>query len=125
MKESENFFNEVESRWRLVETAWKLGVSVRLTQVKYDKIKGNFFAETPIGRIDVTSNLQKIELLERLNKRNEYFISSHHPLRETIILQTGNTIDQRRTFLQKCYNEAKIILIHTWGPKMVKGTPTF
>ena len=56
LQESENFFNEVESRWRLVETAWKLGVAVRLIQVKYDKIKGEFYADTPIGRIDVTSS---------------------------------------------------------------------
>ena len=196
LQESENFFKEVESRWRLVETAWELGVSVRLIQVKFDKIEGKFFAETPIGRIDVTSSkpalngyqkskcffcydyisiikksenlchvdhffpdtlkgkdfsgyvdgiwnlvlsckacnngeggkfkkLPKIKLLERLNTRNEYFISSHHPLRETIMLQTGKTLDQRRSFLQNCYNEAKIILIHTWEPKVIKGISTF
>ncbi len=64
------------------------------------------------------------KLLERLNKRNEYFCSSHHPLRETIMLQTGNTREQRRSFLQKCFSEAKKILIHTWEPKP-KGISTF
>ena len=195
LQESENFFNEVESRWRLVETAWKLGVAVRLIQIKYDKIKGEFYADTPIGRIDVTSSkpalngyqkstcffcydyisivkktlnlcdvdhffpdtlkgkdfsgyvdgiwnlvlsckdcnrgeggkfaqLPKIKLLDRLNKRNEYFCSSHHPLRETIMMQTGNTREQRRSFLQKSFDESKKILIHTWEPKP-KGISTF
>jgi hypothetical protein len=189
LQESENFFNEVESRWRLVETAWKLGVAVRLVQVKYDKIGENFYVDTTFGRINVTSSknalngyqkskcffcydyisivkkslnlcnvdhffpdtlkgrdfsgyvdgiwnlvlsckdcnrgeggkfakLPIIKLLERLNKRNEYFCSSHHPLRETIMLQTGNTREQRRSFLQKCFNEAIKILIHTWEPNL-------
>ena len=195
LQESENFFNEVESRWRLVETAWKLGVAVRLVQVEYDKIGENFYVDTTFGRINVTSSknalngyqkskcffcydyisivkkslnlcnvdhffpdilkgkdfsgyvdgiwnlvlsckdcnrgeggkfakLPTIKLLERLNKRNEYFCSSHHPLRETIMLQTGNTREQRRSFLQKCFSEAKKILIHTWKPKP-KGISTF
>ena len=195
LQESENFFNEVESRWRLVETAWKLGVAVRLVQVEYDKIGENFYVDTTFGRINVTSSknalngyqkskcffcydyisivkkslnlcnvdhffpdvlkgkdfsgyvdgiwnlvlsckdcnrgeggkfakLPTIKLLERLNKRNEYFCSSHHPLRETIMLQTGNTREQRRSFLQKCFNEAIKILIHTWKPKP-KGISTF
>ena len=63
------------------------------------------------------AKLPSIKLLERLNKRNEYFCSSHHPLRETIMSQTGNTIEQRKSFLQKCFNEAKGKLIHTWEPK--------
>ena len=56
LQESENFFNEVESRWRLVETAWKLGVAVRLVQVEYDKIGENFYVDTTFGRINVTSS---------------------------------------------------------------------
>jgi hypothetical protein len=195
LQESENFLSEVESRWRLVETAWKLGISVKLLQVKYDEKKEIFFIDTSNGRIDVTSSknalngyqkskcffcfdyisiikksdflsdvdhffpnvlkdkefpgyidgiynlvlsckscnrgedgkfakLPSIKLLERLNKRNEYFCSSHHPLRETIIAQTGNTTEQRRSFLQKCFNEAKDKLIHTWEPEP-KGISSF
>ena len=70
------------------------------------------------------AKLPKVELLERLNQRNEYFCSSHHPLRETIILQTGETKDIRRKFLQKCFNEAKTILVHTWSPEQ-KGSSVF
>ena len=195
LQESENFLNEVEARWRLVETAWSLGVSVKLLQVKHDKKNEVFFINTSNGRIDVTSSknalngyqkskcffcfdyisvvkksdylsdvdhffpeilkgsefsgyvdgiwnlvlsckkcnrgnngkfakLPTIKLLERLNKRNEYFYSSHHPLKETIMSQTGYNVDQRKSFLQKCFNEAKNKLIHTWEPPQ-KGISTF
>jgi len=43
-------------------------------------------------------------LLERLYNRNEYLITSHHPLRETLIAQTGYTSDRRRDYLQNAYN---------------------
>ena len=40
------------------------------------------------------------EYLERLNRRNEYLIASHHPLRETLIAQTGTTPEARWNFLK-------------------------
>jgi hypothetical protein len=49
------------------------------------------------GKFDSTPALNYIE---RLNKRNEYLILSAHPLRETLILQTGDTPALRRQFLQ-------------------------
>ena len=70
------------------------------------------------------AKLPKIELLNRLSRRNEYFCSSHHPLKETIMLQTGETRNIRQKFLQKCFNEAKDILIHTWAPEQ-KGSSVF
>ncbi len=39
--------------------------------------------------------------LLRLNRRNEYLIASHHPLRETLIAQTGATADARWNFLRR------------------------
>jgi len=39
------------------------------------------------------------DLVERLHLRNEYFIGSHHPLRETLIQQTGLTEPDRRYYL--------------------------
>lgn len=56
-------------------------------------------------------------LLERLNQRNEFLITSHHPLKETLIAQTGRNESQRRSFLQTHYNEAIKRLIHTWQPE--------
>lgn len=57
-----------------------------------------------------------LPLLERLHKRNEWFIESHHPLRETIIKQTGSTPEARVSFLQTVYNVAREYRIHTWAP---------
>ena len=45
-----------------------------------------------------------IPLLERLHNRNEYLITSHHPLRETLIAQTGNSTEKRQQFLQDAYS---------------------
>ena len=63
------------------------------------------------------SKIPKIRFLEKLHIRNEYYISSHHPLRETIINQTGQTELERRKFLQTTYNMALKRLIHQWEPK--------
>lgn len=41
------------------------------------------------------------EYLLRLNRRNEYLIGSHHPLRETLIAQTGETPQLRWEYLKK------------------------
>lgn len=41
------------------------------------------------------------EYLRRLNRRNEYLIGSHHPLRETLIAQTGETLQARWEYLKK------------------------
>ncbi len=57
-----------------------------------------------------------LRMLERLHRRNEYLISSHHPLRETLIMQTGETEEARRQFLQSMYDFAKQTLIGTWEP---------
>lgn len=53
------------------------------------------------GKFD---RLPSLELLDRLFNRNEYLISSHHPLRETLISQTGNSTLKRQTYLQDAFN---------------------
>lgn len=55
-----------------------------------------------------------MKYLERLHRRNEYLIYSHHPLRETIIKQTGATEEERRKFLLSVDQRAIDILIHRW-----------
>ena len=65
--------------------------------------------------------LPDIEYLKRLHKRNEFLITSHHPLRETLIQQTGNTEEKRRNFLQSMYTTAQSLLGTAsndgWKPK--------
>jgi hypothetical protein len=50
------------------------------------------------------AKIPAIPLLERLYDRNEYLITSHHPLRETLIAQTGITSNKRQHYLQDAYN---------------------
>ena len=55
-----------------------------------------------------------IKLLERLHRRNEFLISSHHPLRETLIQQTGALETDRKHFLSMFHEKAWAKLIHKW-----------
>lgn len=64
------------------------------------------------------AKVPNIGLLRRLHKRNEYFINSHLPLRETLIMQTGRNEHQRRSFLQNQYALAKQAAIHEWHPEI-------
>lgn len=75
------------------------------------------------GKFD---RLPSVNLLERLHKRNEYLIMSHHPLRETLIAQTGFTEPARRGFLQDAYNCATLHLgmQHKWRP-FAQGSAVF
>ncbi len=61
-----------------------------------------------------SARVPEIKYLGRLYKRNEYYISSKHPLAETIINQTGRTREERRQFLQNQYNVAKENSIVSW-----------
>jgi hypothetical protein len=183
-----NLEDEVEARWRLVETAWDLGISQNLIAISPDEDAQRLIANAGLRRVDVTSSRNALNgyqrgvcfycfdqisiksgdgqlgdvdhfipwileqrnlmsrlngvwnlvlackecnrgeggkfaripspaLLERLEIRNNYFIQSHHPLRETIMRQTGSTPEQRRLFLQSQHASALSYLHHTWEPE--------
>ena len=64
-----------------------------------------------------------IKYLARLHKRNEFLINSHHPLRETIIQQTGKTDVERRIFMRDIDQRAINFLIHRWEtPQIAQAT---
>ena len=62
-------------------------------------------------------------LLERLWDRNEFRIASHHPLRKTLLQQTGLRAADRRSYLSSCYQRALGLLIHTWQPASEAADP--
>lgn len=192
----ENFHNEVESRWNLVETAWEVGVNSSLLNIEYDDEIKKLFVEDEFRRKDVTSargalngyqkgkcfycfddisvesrsdklaevdhffphtlvsqmdsgningvwnlvlacekcnrgadgkfaKVPHIKFLERLSKRNEFLISSHHPLRETIMNQIGMTYAERRLALLTMDKFAINILLHRWEPVEQVGEEVF
>jgi hypothetical protein len=183
----QNFGDEVQARWRLVERSWDLRMPVRALRVEYDPLESSLYTLDSDRRIGLTgcrgalngyqkgkcfysfedisiesndANLAEIDhffphvlktaglghrvdqvwnlvlasqacnrgeggkfarvpslrLLERLHRRNEYLISSHHPLRETLMAQTGKTEPKRQDFLQGVYDMARKTLVHTWEP---------
>ncbi len=63
------------------------------------------------------AKLPDLKFLERLHKRNNFFIASHHPLRETLIHQTGKNELARQQFLQRSYQASKELLIGSWAPE--------
>jgi hypothetical protein len=56
-------------------------------------------------------------LVERLHERNNWLVDSHHPLRETIVLQTGADTEGRASFLRSRQQMAVDALIHQWEPE--------
>jgi len=180
-----NLAHENEARWRLVETAWELGLNPDLLAVFHDPVEGELFVRDESNRRrpvtscrDALNGYQKghcfycftnidingtdppdvdhffphrlkstelgdhvdgvwnlvlacrgcnrgpggkfdkvptVRLLARLHVRNEFLIGSHHPLRETLIRQTGEK-SQRAGFLNKAHRVAKRTLIHEWEP---------
>lgn len=182
---SNNFINETEARWKLVETAWDLNISKNILNVNYDNDKELFFVDNYLKRKDITSarnalngyqkgkcfycfadintdddgtnycvvdhffphtlksqipfanldgvwnlvlacpncnrgsngkfaRIPAVKYLERLRRRNEFLIYSHHPLRETLILQTGDTTEKRCDFIKEVDKIAINSLIHRW-----------
>jgi hypothetical protein len=55
-------------------------------------------------------------LVGRLHQRNNWLVDSHHPLRETIILQTGMDVESRASFLRMRQRIALDALVHEWEP---------
>jgi hypothetical protein len=85
----------------IVDGIWNLVLACKICN---RGVGGKFFS-VPTAR-----------LLERLHRRNEWLVTSHHPLRETLIQQTGRTEIKRRAFLREFYAQAQTTLIHTWEP---------
>lgn len=47
------------------------------------------------------ARIPELRYLDRLYRRNEYLILSHHPLRESLIAQTGSSSHDRLSFLRR------------------------
>ena len=62
-----------------------------------------------------SNKVPELSYLYALNNRNNYYIESHHPLKETIKNQTGKTREEREHFLQTQYNRAIETIPIRWG----------
>jgi hypothetical protein len=70
------------------------------------------------------AQVPELRFVQRLHNRNNFFIGSHHPLRETLMAQTGNTEPERRRFLQGVYQSSKELLTKNWKPE-AENEPAF
>jgi hypothetical protein len=64
-----------------------------------------------------SAQLPVLRLLERLQTRNNFLIDSNHPLKETLIEQTGASESTRKQFLQETYKSSKELLTRNWEPR--------
>ncbi len=71
-----------------------------------------------------SAKIPELKYLERLYKRNEFYIASKHPLGETIVNQTGKTAKERRSFLQRQYDLSLNLSIQKWKP-LIEREPLF
>lgn len=76
----------------------------------------NLVLSHPDVNLSKSARIPERKYLERLHRRNEFFIESKHPLHETIINQTGRTTSERIRFLNNHYTIALDYLHHTWKP---------
>lgn len=65
------------------------------------------------------TKVPEIKYLERLHRRNEFLISSHDPLRETLINQIGGSEEIRRVFLLNVDKKAIRTLIYRWSTEQI------
>ena len=73
------------------------------------------------GKFDSTPHPKYVE---RLSQRNEYLILSHHPLRETLIKQSGASAALRRQYLQRNLEVASTYQSIPWETQAI-GIPAF
>jgi hypothetical protein len=185
-----NLDQEVDSRWRLVETAWNLGISANLLTIHHDHGAGEMFTmDHALRRKTVTSSRGALNgyqkgrcfychadltlsgdamntdvdhffphklkqlglgvnfdgvwnlvlscstcnrgtkgkfdripsgrLLQRLHNRNEYLIGSHHPLRETLMQQTGLNTADRSAYISGIYQKVQLNPGLAWDTEQV------
>lgn len=187
-----NITQEVDSRWRLVETAWNIGISANNLVVQHDPELGQVFTfDSSSKRRDVTSTrgalngyqkgrcfycnteirllgkdpnadvdhffphklkksypytnldgvwnlvlscidcnrgvkgksdrIPALDFLVLLHQRNEHLIKSDHPLKETLINQTGKSEIQRRGFLNSFFQKVQLNPSTAWQPERARS----
>lgn len=62
-----------------------------------------------------SDNVTPIHYIENVIKRNEFFIDSSHPLKNTLIRQLGLNQKQRRDKILSEYKYAKDMIVRVWG----------
>ena len=70
----------------------------------------------PRGKFD---RIPSTRLVQRLHNRNEYLIGSHHPLRETLMQQTGMNASHRAAYLSGVHRKVQLNPGLAWDTEQV------
>jgi 5-methylcytosine-specific restriction endonuclease McrA len=62
-----------------------------------------------------SDNVPSLHYIEKLITRNEFFIHSSHPIKDTLIRKLGNSEQQRRNEIIRQYQYAKNLIVRMWG----------
>lgn len=62
-----------------------------------------------------SDNVAPIGYIHNLIQRNEFFIASAHPIKNTLIQQLGKTAKGRQETVFKAYQEAKRMIVRMWN----------
>lgn len=84
----------------------------------------NLVLACPTCNLTKSDQTPALPLVERLHRRNEFYIASRHRLGGTIALQTGAHADDRRAFLQRTFDAVRTARIVLWTPQS-RGEPAF
>lgn len=74
----------------------------------------------PGGKFDAIPDRR---FLERLHRRNSYLIDSHHPLRESLMRETGGSAQERWTFLYRLWERLREWQSRSWNGRPTSGRP--
>jgi len=105
---------------------WSLGHVILKDALNLDGIWNLVIAcrDCNRGEAGKFAMLPSLAMLGRLHARNEFYILSHHPLREALIAQTGASVDERRRFLNAAWQVARDHALPIWEP-VVREEPAF
>jgi 5-methylcytosine-specific restriction endonuclease McrA len=101
---------------------FRLGTESGFGEVNLDGV-WNLVLACPACNLSKHDYVPHVRYLEALGARNDYLIGSHHPLRSTLIAQTGASDAERRSYLQAVYRMAELLRIATWEPKHQAAAP--
>lgn len=62
----------------------------------------------PLQRQEKSGRPPHLHYVERLNTRNEFLIASYHPLRPTLIDQTGESVEMRTALLRRAFDQVTV-----------------
>jgi hypothetical protein len=82
--------------------------------VRHNKIWNLVLSDSSCNQ-NKSDNVPPFHFIEKLISRNEFFIHSSHPIKDTLIVELGKKEEQRRSEIIRQYQYAKHLIGRIWG----------